>query len=53
MKNKTQLQQTYIRLKTNKSLTPQKRGFEFERLLFQLFMLENLAPASSYRTSGE
>lgn len=50
---KTQLFQAYIRLKTNKKLSPQKRGFEFERLLYQLFQIEKLQPAGSFRTKGE
>lgn len=53
MKNKTQLRKAYHRLITDKSLTPQKRGFEFERLLYKLFTLEQLQPSGSFRVKGE
>ena len=53
MNTKTQLHQAYIGLKINKKLSPQNRGFEFERLLFQLFELEKLKPSKSYRAEGE
>lgn len=53
MRTKTQLHQEFIHLKINKKLSPQKRGYEFERLLYQLFEIEQLQPAQSFRTKGE
>lgn len=53
MNPKSQLQQEYIQLKLNKSVSPQNRGYEFERLLFRLFEMEQLEAVKSYRTKEE
>lgn len=51
--NKAEITETYQNLKTEKGLTPQQRGLEFEKLIFSILKLEGLEPRASYRPEGE
>ncbi len=48
---KKNLQEKFNQLKLDKN--PQQRGYEFEKLLFELLEYENLSPSPSYRVQGE
>jgi hypothetical protein len=49
---KKQLQEKYYKLKSLNQ-KPQQRGYEFEKLIFELLKYENLSPSPSYRSQGE
>jgi hypothetical protein len=51
--DKNQIQKNYVKLVEGKNLTPQQRGFEFEKLIFSLLQNEGLEPRSGYKPEGE
>ncbi|MGP0019243.1 MAG: hypothetical protein ACLPHP_11785 [Candidatus Sulfotelmatobacter sp.] len=48
-----QVCQSYMNLVTSRTLTSQQRGFELERVLYELFELFELDPKASFRIVGE
>jgi hypothetical protein len=50
---KSSLRSRFAELKARRNVTPQQRGFELEKILFDLAMVERLSPLPSYRLSGE
>jgi len=52
--SKLELKSTYEDLITNKEkISPQKRGYMFERLLYSILFHEKLEPLASYNIKGE
>jgi hypothetical protein len=49
---KSLLRRTFNRLK-QPLVNPQRRGYEFEKLIFNFLDFEALSPSASYRTQGE
>jgi hypothetical protein len=49
---KSLLRRTFNRLK-QPLVNPQRRGYEFEKLIFDFLDSEELSPSASYRTQGE
>lgn len=50
--NKDEIKKAYNKLLSEK-VSPQQRGYEFERLINSLLSIEKLEPKSSYKPLGE
>jgi hypothetical protein len=51
--NKTEIKKKFQELLDGKKFYPQKRGFEFEKLIYSVLQNEELEPRSGYKPEGE
>ncbi|WP_293312329.1 restriction endonuclease [Pedobacter sp. UBA5917] len=52
-KTKKEVRQRYDEIMAAKTIKPQRRGFELEKLIYEVLEIENLDPKSSYKPKGE